>query len=182
VRRNEHTTSIEKYHHVLAMAEQCGVEWRAIETDTLAIIAVHGWYDYSFGPATDKLRLLWMDYRACAWPEGYDEQKITDYFIAQNNTHIETQGKTVITCSHFLPRIDLMPDFIPEQHRLVYPVLGANKIDQQLRKFNPSIHIYGHSHVNVNVTIDGITYINNAFAYPHETRIARKRLKCVAEV
>ena len=41
------------------------------------------------------------------------------------------------------------------------------------------MHIYGHSHVNRCVTIEGVTYVNNAFAYPHELRIASKQLLCV---
>jgi hypothetical protein len=39
--------------------------------------------------------------------------------------------------------------------------------------------VYGHSHVNRDVAIDGVTYINNAFGYPRETRITAKALRCV---
>jgi hypothetical protein len=41
--------------------------------------------------------------------------------------------------------------------------------------------VYGHSHVNNAVDLDDIHYVNNAFAYPSESHIARKQLKCIYE-
>ena len=35
------------------------------------------------------------------------------------------------------------------------------------------------SYVNRQVVVDGVTYINNAFGYPHEKRIAAKHLICI---
>lgn len=40
----------------------------------------------------------------------------------------------------------------------------------------------GHSHLNRTVSIDGARYINNAFDYPHETRITAKELRCILDV
>ena len=50
-----------------------------------------------------------------------------------------------------------------------------------MRGLHPRIHVYGHSHVNRHVTIDGISYINNAFGYPSESWIKSKGLMCVHE-
>jgi predicted phosphodiesterase len=52
-------------------------------------------------------------------------------------------------------------------------------LDTQLRQLGSTLHIYGHSHVNRRIDIDGITYINNAFGYPQETRITAKQLLCI---
>jgi Icc-related predicted phosphoesterase len=120
-----------------------------------------------------------MDYRACRWPRGFGVREVAEYFAALNDEVPAVNGDKVITFSHFLPRIDLMPSFIPKNKRVLYPILGATRLEQQLRRHNPDIHVYGHSHVNRNVTIDGVTYINNAFGYPHETRIAAKRFVCI---
>jgi hypothetical protein len=88
----------------------------------------------------------------------------------------------VITFSHFVPRIDLLPAVIPPSRRgLLYPVLGAARLDCQLRQLGPSVHVYGHSHINRQVMIEGVSYINNAFGYPHETWLVAKRLLCVHE-
>ncbi len=85
-----------------------------------------------------------------------------------------------ISFSHFLPRIDFMPHYIPFERRVVYPVLGTALLEAQVRAIAPQIHVYGHSHVNRQVRIDGIDYINNAFGYPNETRITAKALLCIA--
>jgi hypothetical protein len=120
-----------------------------------------------------------MDFRACRWPEGWSERHITDYFIGLNDLHRIHKGTVTISFSHFLPRIDLMPSFIPIKLRSIYPVLGTTRLERQIREIGPDIHIYGHSHVNRDVVINGVNYINNAFAYPHEDRIAAKALRCV---
>lgn len=72
-----------------------------------------------------------------------------------------------------------MPSRIPHERRRVYPVLGSVGLGEQVKQLQPDIHIYGHSHVNQSIELDNIRYVNNAFAYPKEERIARKQLHCV---
>ena len=79
----------------------------------------------------------------------------------------------------FLPRIDVMPDYIPKVHQQLYPVLGTIELEHQIRKLGSDIHVYGHSHVNRDVVIDDVRYINNAYGNPGEERIAAKVLKCI---
>jgi Icc-related predicted phosphoesterase len=122
-----------------------------------------------------------MDYRACRWPSGFTEKDVAAHFGSFNHGRASLPGDNVITYSHFLPRIDLMPGFIPSARKLLYPILGSAQLDRQLRQFNPSIHLYGHSHVNRQVKIDGILYINNAFGYPSEIGITSKCLMCIHE-
>ena len=85
----------------------------------------------------------------------------------------------VISYSHFVPRIDLMPNRIPLERRNIYPVLGSVHLGSQVAKLKPDLHIYGHSHVNQSMVLDGIHYVNNAFGYPSELRITSKQLRCV---
>jgi Icc-related predicted phosphoesterase len=75
----------------------------------------------------------------------------------------------------------LMPKFIPMNRRELYPVLGSASLDRRLRELGSIMHVYGHSHVNRSMKIDGVTYVNNAFGYPQETHIAAKRLLCIYE-
>jgi 3',5'-cyclic AMP phosphodiesterase CpdA len=174
-------TSFQKFDEVAAVVDSSGASMRPFCEGSLSIVPLLGWYDYSFGEPTEELRAVWMDYHACRWPGGFREQEIAMYFGELNDQHVSAIADKVITFSHFLPRIDLMPEFFPQKKALLYPVLGSTRLEDQLRLLNPSIHIYGHSHVNRNVTIDGIAYINNAFGYPHETRTTSKRLVCVLE-
>jgi predicted phosphodiesterase len=173
--------SLQKFHEVCAVVESSGGSMRVFRRRGLSIIPLLAWYDYSFGQPSEELRSIWMDYRACRWPSGFTEKDVAAHFAAFNTKEIPLLGDKVITFSHFVPRIDLMPGFIPSAKKVLYPVLGSVQLERQLRRLNPNIHVYGHSHVNRHVEIDGVSYINNAFGSPSETWIAAKRLICVHE-
>jgi predicted phosphodiesterase len=186
--------SLRKFEVVMALAVQCGASVSAHREAGLSILPLLGWYDDSFGVPDKDLRLAWMDYRACRWPHGYDAARIAAHFDAlneaQETTVLGTQSdpraspgpaEWIITCSHFLPRIDVMPEYISDEGRMLYPVLGSRRIEARLRRLGARIHVYGHSHVNRDVEIDGVRYVNNAFGYPRETRIAARRLLCIHE-
>lgn len=171
--------SFEKFETLRETAVRSGVHMTTFRRGDLAIVPLLGWYDYSFGAPDDFLKGAWVDYRACRWPEGYDDAAITRYFTERNpvvsSPELEGASK-IITFSHFLPRIDLMPDRIPSRHRKIYPVLGATILETQLRRLGSSMHVYGHSHVNRRVVMDGTTYINNAFGYPAEAHFTGRHL------
>ncbi len=173
-------SSLQKFDDVAAVVESSGASMRTFIERGVSIVPILTWYDYSFGEPSDELRAVWMDYRACRWPSEYSEKDVTAHFLALNDTFTPNGGK-IITYSHFLPRLDLMPSYIPCVSRQLYPVLGSTGLDRELRALNSSVHVYGHSHVNRQVTIDGVTYINNAFGYPSETFITSKRLVCIHE-
>ncbi len=146
---------------------------------SVSIVPLFGWYDYSFGQPSSALLKSWADYVACKWPDGFKETRITDYFTTINEDFLHIKNEFVISFSHFMPRIDLMPGYIPTSKQMLYPVFGSSRIERQIRRLEPDIHIYGHSHFNRKVTKDGIIYINNAFGYPNETMITAKKLVCV---
>ncbi len=140
------------------------------------------WYDYSFGEPSPDLYGMWMDFHACRWPTGFGPKDVAKHFMDQNQ-HLSAQGAAkVVPLSHFLPRIDLIPTYVSSRHRLLDPVLGSTRIEQQLRQLGSSIHVYGHSHINRRIGIDGVTYINNAFGYPGEERITARQLLCIDEL
>lgn len=179
IRDQGHIDSLEKFERIKALVQACGASMSAEVIENVAIVPLLGWYDYSFGVPDQQLAETWMDFRACRWPSGWSEQDITGHFIDQNPVLRSEPGYFTISFSHFLPRIDVMPSFIPPAHRRIYPVLGSNRLEGLIRAIGPDIHVYGHSHVNQDVLIDGINYINNAFAYPHEEHIAAKALRCI---
>jgi predicted phosphodiesterase len=171
--------SFEKFDAVRDLAIQHGVHVSPYRHGKLVIAPLLGWYDYSFGEPDDFIKGAWVDYRACRWPDGYDDAAVTRFFTERNpiasSSDVDESDK-IITFSHFLPRIDLMPDRIPSRHRKIYPVLGTRILEAQLRQWGASIHVYGHSHVNRHITLDGVTYINNAFGYPAEAHFTGRRL------
>jgi len=181
IREAREKNSLQKFDEVCAVVESTGASMQAFRERGVSIIPLLGWYDYSFGEPSDELKSMWMDYRSCRWPSGLTDRDIAVHFAAFNDERSSVAGDKVITYSHFLPRIDLMPEFIPRAHRVLYPVLGTVQLERQLRRLNPGIHVYGHSHVNRHVKIDGISYINNAFGYPSETWTTSKQLMCIHE-
>ena len=176
----EFECSLEKFHAVMALCQASGVETNVFTAGKLSIVPLLSWYDFSFGEPCAYLKRAWRDFKACRWPAQLQTPvQVCEFFLQRNTAVLETVNDKIISFSHFLPRIDVMPSRIPAHRRRVYPVLGSAALDGQVKRLNSNIHIYGHSHVNQSVVIDDIHYINNAYAYPKENRIARKRLHCV---
>ncbi|NKB32184.1 MAG: metallophosphoesterase [Pseudomonadales bacterium] len=183
IEQDKYDCSLEKFDAVQRISNEHGVQTKACHYGKLSLVPLHSWYDFSFGEPDRHLNRAWRDFRACAWPSELENVKdINEYFLSLNREHLTISNDTVISYSHFLPRIDVMPSFIPEDRRRIYPVLGSDLLGDQVRHLNPDIHIYGHSHVNQSVELDNIRYVNNAFAYPTENRISRKELHCVTDL
>lgn len=175
------STSIDKYRQICKLAIAHNISIQPFHLDSLSIVPLLGWYDFSFAYPNAQLMETWMDFRACIWPNHLQPLDITEYFLEKNKAYLQTANETLISFSHFLPRIDLMPTYIPRCYRTLYPVLGSVLLEKQIRILKPNIHVYGHSHVNRNVNLEGIQYINNAFGYPSEDRITNKNLLCIYE-
>ena len=45
-------------------------------------------------------------------------------------------------------------------------VIGCPELDTQIRKVKSTIHVFGHTHLNVDKTVDGVRYVQNAFGTP----------------
>lgn len=172
-------TSLQKFRLIRVLAKDCGIETSAFHRDGISIVPLLGWYDYSFGAPGDELREAWMDYHACVWPAGFDEARITRHFLALNAPLPVELEDVVISFSHFLPRLELMPGYIPPAKRHLYPVLGTALLAEQIRELRSASHLYGHSHVNQSVRIGGTLYINNALGYPSEAYMTRRELRCI---
>lgn len=177
--REGEKNSLEKFQAVYRLATACGVSVTPTRLGEVSVIPLYGWYDYSFGPPSEEILAIWMDFQACVWPAGMEMWDVATYFLQINEPTLVAFEGTVVTFSHFLPRIDLMPAFVSPAHRILYPVLGTSRLELQVRKIRPSIHVYGHSHVNQRISLDGITYVNNALGYPHEKHRAVKQLMCI---
>jgi predicted phosphodiesterase len=176
IRDRSCATSFERLERIRSLAADCGVAMETIRLNGLSVVPLYGWYDYSFGQPSARLREVWMDYYACRWPPGVGSHEVTSRLIELNESTLDVRNGFVISFSHFLPRKDLVRGYGSSSF-LLYPVLGTTRLEQQIRRLRPNVHLYGHSHINGEHLIDGIRYVNNAFGYPHET--ANKRLACL---
>lgn len=174
--------SLQKFREVADIAADNGASMQAFRREGTLIQPLLGWYDFSFGKPDDSLLQMWADFRTCRWPDGAGPAEVAALFDDMNEAPPDDAPERVITYSHFMPRIDLVPMFVPQRHRTLDPVLGTVRLEAQLRRFTPHIHVYGHSHINRSVRLDGVHYINNAFGYPQEDGIASKRLLCIDEI
>lgn len=174
-------TSLQKFADIVAVAKENGASMQPHRQGDVLIAPLFGWYDYSFGQPSAELHGMWTDYHACRWPTGFQPEDVAEHFTRLNNEIVVGGARKIITFSHFLPRIDLVPRYVSSRHRLLDPVLGSARLERQLRQLGANIHVYGHSHINRRVTLDGVTYINNALGYPGEERITQRQLLCIDE-
>jgi predicted phosphodiesterase len=174
--------SFEKFERIREVVRDSGASMETFRTSQLAIVPLLAWYDYSFGTPSRELKEAWMDFHACRWPAEWDAPEITARFLTLNESALTAAHTNVISFSHFLPRSELVPRRGAAQAVDLSPVLGAAQLDRQVRRLGSILHVYGHSHVNRRLEIDAVTYVNNAFGYPHESAIAAKRLACVFEL
>ncbi len=181
VLRSGDKNSFEKFDRIISLANDLKIQTQPLHLGPISIVPLFAWYDYSFASPSVELKKSWVDFKACKWPPELNEKDITGNFLSLNKPHLTVQNQTIITFSHFVPRIDVMPSFIPLSKQSLYPVLGTSLLEKQIRTLGSTLHVYGHSHVNMRVTLDNVAYINNAFGYPHETVITRKELLCVYE-
>ena len=173
--------SLTKFRVVCRIAEENGALINPYHFGQLSVVPLLSWYDFSFGAPDVDLKHSWMDFQVCRWPDRWGMDDVTSYFLGLNNYRRRDDDEIVISFSHFLPRIDVISNLVRGRHRSLFPVLGTTRLEGQIRELQSAIHIYGHSHINRNVLLDGTVYVNNAFGYPHETQLVGKGLHCVYE-
>jgi len=142
-------------------------------------------------PSVEKLV---ADFRRARWPEPLSPRDdsvarwldgINDYILGELGETIN-DGSSILTFSHFLPRIELNP----EKRYMTYPTLnkaiGSVYVERRLRAMNSSFHIFGHTHFgwdaelppdNVtssrsssspNEAVQNVRYVQCSLSYPKE--------------
>eukprot|EP00918_Siedleckia_nematoides_P056544 GHVU01123306.1.p2 GENE.GHVU01123306.1~~GHVU01123306.1.p2 ORF type:complete len:257 (+),score=73.06 GHVU01123306.1:1286-2056(+) len=83
----------------------------------------------------------------------------------------EATKTTVISFSHFLPRVEL----IPEKRFLFYQHLaqcsGSVHLRSRVEALRPNVHVFGHTHFGWDQEVDGVRYVQAALSYPYERRL-----------
>ena len=103
---------------------------------------------------------------------------VDNYFIEHNEEMLDRllprirsdvgSGASVITFSHFQPRLDLLPP----RERLHFKELGrvccSAGLERQLRRIGSDIHVFGHTHINSDKVVNGVRYVQHPLKYPDE--------------
>jgi predicted phosphodiesterase len=124
----------------------------------------------------------WGDFSMCSWGDIVPQSdfcstsndstilaekfaEINEPFLYENvNSHETTSpivksDDTIISFSHFLPRQELCPEkrFLLEP--LLAKVVGSNFLEAQIRRLQPHLHLFGHTHIPIDLELEGIRYI-----------------------
>ncbi|CDI73798.1 hypothetical protein, conserved [Eimeria praecox] len=119
------------------------------------------------------------------WPESDNSSHATDSDVGLGSSPEGTPGQEspcpedpmfVITFSHFLPRAELAKLYPLNPGALAY-VMGSTRIDEQLRQAQGSMHVFGHSHVNIDHHIEGVRYVQHSLGRPSEQKWFPARIR-----
>jgi len=142
----------------------------------------------------DSSEDMWSDTHSCIWPEELTKHKRCKFFTDLNleNLHLAQSSYPIITMSHFfsnkvqykahsetcLQRYLMRTgktkwssnlftaQSIPRPNFSV--CAGSTQLDPIIKALKPCVHIFGHSHRELKVEIDGTMYINAPLGYPQE--------------
>lgn len=199
LRDSGYEDSLVKFHALLERSRALGVETTAqrADEDGPYIVPLQAWYVqphegagslYVVKQGEDPRLGMWADKRAVRWPQFDGHPGPASFFLSMNDGAVPDEPQApVITCSHFLPRPELMfwteQEFaatgllpVDPQPRFNFSrVAGCRELDDQIRSLGSTLHVYGHQHRNRDRLIDGVRYISHCLGYPHEREQGRVR-------
>lgn len=92
--------------------------------------------------------------------------------IEEYQQHFRLKGSkdntTVITFSHFVPNSNLYPEKKFLLQPLLSKVVGSKYLQEEIKLISPNLHIFGHTHVPIDLTLDGIRYLQWPLGYKRE--------------
>lgn len=189
--------SVAKFEEVLQVCAKCGVSTSPLlrssvvdgTTKYVWIVPLFSWYHQDFdndvSTANEEIS-YWSDFTMCKWPESVlNPEPPTPsapvgtpelYFLSLNEERVaknyfegvDIQNTTIITFSHFLPRRDCLPPKEKLWIKYLPKVVGTERLDEQIRRIQANIHVFGHTHIVWNEVADGIQYVQMCLKYPRE--------------
>jgi len=159
--RAEPRDSVEKFHAVLAACAGVGVRTAPARVGGAWVVPLFSWYDPAFdvlGEADHESLEAWSDRYFCRWPPGPPPVEL---FLAMNEPWLRGYDAPVVSFSHFVPRTELVPAVRWLRFKGLPLVAGSVAIDAQVRRVGASVHVFGHTHIAEDRTIDGVRYVQN---------------------
>ena len=154
----------------------------------VVVMPTYGWYSDDFDGTNREYTSLEARFDAGArWPSWIDANNPRNShapgiapFMSSLNAHclrtfrasspdFARTVKTLVTYSHFVPRVELYRG-TPSLLKVMGSKIIEDDIRAAARAFAPSahVHVFGHSHLNVDTTVDGVRYVQCALGYPSE--------------
>lgn len=167
--RQEVSDSVEKFFRILELCDILNIQTKPAKVEDRWIVPLFSWYAPNFdaNESGDDSELKdWADFHFCKWRESIG--KVPEFFLKMNEPNIKPYDGPVISFSHFLPRRDLLPATENLKFKNLPKVAGCRALEDQIRRLRSSVHVFGHSHINCDLVIDGVRYVQNALRYPRE--------------
>ncbi len=83
----------------------------------------------------------------------------------RSRPELQPERHSIISFSHFVPRQELTP----EKRFLIEPqlskVIGSDVLEGQLRRLRPNLHLFGHTHIPIDMELEDIRYIQWPLGY-----------------
>ena len=211
VRRKECVDSIAKFWRILDLCQSLNVGTDPAkvggsgDTAGVWIVPLYSWYVkpeegdcslYVPKAGDDPTLSMWSDNRFTRWPTSDNGKSVADYFLRLNEKHTcRTYDAPVISFSHFLPRTDLIFGSGREKTAAGKPrkdrhprfnfsrVAGCTCLEQQIRRLNAAVHVYGHQHRDRFRLVNDVLYVSHCLGYPRD-RIAEPNgeINCVPKL
>jgi predicted phosphodiesterase len=163
--RGEPRDSMEKFRAVLRVCDQAGVRTGPARVGDAWVVPLFSWYDASFDVrgegVADELE-AWSDRYFTRWPAGVE--RVDAAFLALNEPHVRRYDGPVVTFSHFVPRPELLPPVQYLRFRGLPLVAGSLGIEAQIRRIQPRVHVFGHTHIPEDRVLQGVRYVQNHFS------------------
>ncbi|MBD3557355.1 metallophosphoesterase [Planktothrix sp. FACHB-1355] len=173
--KRESKTSLLKLKEILGFCENSGIHTKPVRFADVWLVPLLSWYQTEKLPEAiekDETLMLWTDLYFCDWKDI--RGCVSDFMSGMNLESISRlKGGKVISFSHFLPRRELLPDMSRIRFKGLEYVSVCPQIQQQIQILDSKIHIFGHTHINCDLMIDGVRYVQNAFGYPREKGLKR---------
>jgi len=120
----------------------------------------------------------WMDFHRCTWPHSLvspedfksiesDSTALSDFFAMLNEPCIQQMKAcgganghdVVLSFSHFLPRQELCPEKRALKESKITKVIGSDATERQVRQLGSNVHVFGHTHIPVDLVVEGTRYV-----------------------
>ena len=180
--------SLDKFFDQLLACDKLGVITHPVRfPGVCSVVPLFSWYTTEFVDGDIESWIRGFD-TFCKWPaflrdDGADASEDVDVdgimclklstepgvsrFMARLNDDAlkrAPRDEPVISFSHFLPRAVLfegMGGFKALGH-----VMGDARLLDQIGRLGSAVHVFGHSHQNVDAVLDGVRYVQNALGHP----------------
>ncbi|CAL1142508.1 unnamed protein product, partial [Cladocopium goreaui] len=139
-------------------------------------------------PEQQKEMVAWMDFRVMKWPQEIQQEVVrregrfqfgkegtsktlSELFAQMNEPVLDEVGAmegTIFSFSHYLPRQELFPEKRFLLDSCLHKVSGSMALEEQIRRLKPAVHIFGHTHLTVDLVLEDQRYLQWALGAPRE--------------